>query len=83
MHPLFARLCLQARCFRDALPVVDVDVFDFPASKATKDTEHMVKGAEVTYRDVLEYYYYAAMLYMGNKNWRRAMDYLCHVRLYI
>lgn len=81
MHPLFARLCLQASCFRDALPVLEVDVFDFPVSKSTKDIEHNVKAAEVSYRDVLEYYYYAAMLYMGVKNWRRAMDFLIHVRL--
>lgn len=80
MHTLFTRLCLQAKCYRDAVPVLDIDVFDFPVSKA-KDVEHTGKGTDVGYRDVLEYYYYGAMLYMGVKNWRGAMDYLCHVGL--
>ncbi|KAF8542505.1 hypothetical protein BDD12DRAFT_824617, partial [Trichophaea hybrida] len=39
MHTLFTRLCLQARCYRDAMPVLDVDVFDFPASKGAKDID--------------------------------------------
>jgi len=78
MHTLFTRLCLQAKCYRDAIAVLDIDVFDFPSSKGNRDDNG--KGAEVGYRDVLEYYLYGAILYMGVKRWRRAMDYLYHVR---
>jgi len=79
MHTLFTRLCLQAKCYRDAMPVLDVDVFDFPASKGAKDVDLNGKGFEVMYRDVMEFYLFGALLYMGVKKWRRAMDYLCYV----
>ena len=78
MHTLFTRLCLQGRCYRDAIPILDVDVFDFPASKGVKDDLNW-KGFEVVYKDVLEFYFFGAIIYMGTKKWRRAMDYLCHV----
>ena len=78
MHTIFVRLCVQARCYRDAIPILDIDVFDFPASK-NPSKDDMGKGLEVGYRDVLEYYLYGAILYMGMKNWRKAMDFLCHV----
>lgn len=78
MHTLFTRLCLQAKCYRDALPVLEVDVFDFPASKSIKLDDVGGKGFEVGYRDVLEFYLYGGMLYAGVKKWRRALDYLSH-----
>lgn len=78
MHTIFTRLCLQGRCYRDAVPILDIDVFDFPASKGLKDDVNG-KGFEVIYQEVLEFYFFGAMMYMGVKKWRRAMDYLCHV----
>lgn len=83
MHHLFAQACLKARCFRDALPVLDIDIFDFPISKSANDIELLGRGFEVTYQDVLSYYLYGGMLYHGVKNWRRAQEYLQYVGQYI
>ncbi|TGZ84473.1 hypothetical protein EX30DRAFT_391924 [Ascodesmis nigricans] len=74
MHLLFARACLKANCFRDALAVLDIDVFDFPLSKNYMEGSQDIRGSEVSYQDVLSYFLYGAMLYHGVKNWERAFD---------
>jgi COP9 signalosome complex subunit 3 len=79
MHTAFARFCIKANCYRDALSILDIDIFDFPTSRASKDIDFGGKGFEVAYQDVLQYYLYGAMLYMGMKKWRRSLDYLAHV----
>ncbi|KAJ6261111.1 hypothetical protein Dda_3776 [Drechslerella dactyloides] len=72
LHPKFVKKCLDARCFRAALPILDVDIEEFPP-KGDK---------EVTYRDILQYYLYGAMVYMAMKKWRRASDFLQFVLSY-
>ncbi|EWC46713.1 hypothetical protein DRE_03958 [Drechslerella stenobrocha 248] len=72
LHPKFVKKCLDSRCFRAALPILDVDIEEFPP-KGDK---------EVTYRDVLHYYIYGAMIYMAMKKWRRASDFLQFVLSY-
>ncbi|KAF3902515.1 hypothetical protein ABW21_db0204507 [Orbilia brochopaga] len=72
LHPKFVKKCLDARCFRAALPILDVDIEEFPP-KGDK---------EVTYRDILQYYLYGAMVYMATKKWRRASDFLQFVLSY-
>lgn len=78
VHHRFLQLCLSTRCFRDALVVLDIELFDFPLSKA-KDLDPASRGFEVTYQDVLEYYLFGGIVYMGMKNWRRAVDHLTYV----
>ncbi|KAK6539623.1 hypothetical protein TWF694_009831 [Orbilia ellipsospora] len=72
LHTRFVKKCLDARSFRAALSIIDVDVEEFPP-KGEKD---------VTYRDVLQYYIYGAMIYMAIKKWRRASDFLQFVLSY-
>ncbi|KAF3921915.1 hypothetical protein ABW20_dc0101380 [Dactylellina cionopaga] len=72
LHTKFVKKCLDARCFRAALSILDVDIEEFPP-KGDKD---------VTYRDVLQYYLYGAMIYMATKKWRRANDFLQFVLSY-
>jgi COP9 signalosome complex subunit 3 len=80
MHTIFARLCLQAKCYRDAMPILDVDAFDFPPKNNMAEEASMgARGFEVGSREVLEFYLYGGMLYAGVKKWRRALDYLAHV----
>lgn len=78
MHTQFVTLCLKAKCFRDALPVLDVDIFDFPICSGP-DADAFDRQAEVQYQDVLTYFLYGGILYIGVKNWRRSIDFLSYV----
>ncbi|KAK6361404.1 hypothetical protein TWF730_005136 [Orbilia blumenaviensis] len=73
LHTKFVKKCLDARSFRAALPILDVDIEEFPAKGSDKD---------VTYREVLQYFLYGAMIYMTMKKWRRASDFLQFVLSY-
>jgi hypothetical protein len=78
MHTIFTRICLKAKCYRDAIQVLDIDIFDSPPSRSAKDAD--LRGFELLSHEVMEYYLYGAQLYMGVKNWRRAQDFLSQVR---
>ncbi|EPS44261.1 hypothetical protein H072_1776 [Dactylellina haptotyla CBS 200.50] len=73
LHTRFVKKCLDARSFRAALTILDIDIEEFPPKGGDKD---------VTYRDVLQYYLYGAMIYMANKKWKRASDFLQFVLSY-
>ena len=45
---------------------------EVPTKKEAKDTN---------YQDVMTYFLYGGMIYIGLKNWRRAMDFLTYVCL--
>jgi len=77
LHPLFLRLCLEAKCYRDAAAIVDIDLVEFPCISTGKVTDN-ARVREITYQDVLTYFLYAGMIYMGIKEWRRAADYLTY-----
>lgn len=62
------------------MTILDIDVFDFPNSKS-KDPDITIQGTEITYQTVLNYYLYGAILYLGLKNWRRALDFLSYVKM--
>lgn len=47
-----------------------MDLTELPLKKEAKD---------ISYQDVLAYFLYGGMIYIGLKNWRRAMDYLTYV----
>ena len=47
-----------------------MDLTELPLKKEVKD---------ISYQDVLAYFLYGGMIYIGLKNWRRAMDYLTYV----
>ena len=40
-HLLFARLCLQAKAFREALPVLDCDIYHFPSALEKSSLVHL------------------------------------------
>ncbi|KAK6536762.1 hypothetical protein TWF281_000977 [Arthrobotrys megalospora] len=73
LHTKFVKKCLDARSFRTALSILDIDIEEFPAKGSDKD---------VTYREVLQYFLYGAMIYMAMKKWRRASDFLQFVLSY-
>lgn len=71
-------MCLEAKCYRDAAAIVDIDLVEFPCISTGKVTDN-ARVREITYQDVLTYFLYAGMIYMGIKEWRRAADYLTYV----
>ncbi|KAL9122363.1 MAG: hypothetical protein Q9187_001080 [Circinaria calcarea] len=91
-HVLFAHLCLSARAFSSALPILDKDIFHFPSpsdkslSLPLPCSDHDTSSTFITtgsglsdklvYKDYLKYFLYGAMLYLGVKNWERALLFL-------
>ncbi|OWK14293.1 COPS3 [Cervus elaphus hippelaphus] len=56
------QLCLLAKCFKPALPYLDVDMVDICKENGAYDAKHF-----------LCYYYYGGMVYTGLKNFERAL----------
>ncbi|MCJ1477882.1 hypothetical protein MMC13_006555 [Lambiella insularis] len=91
-HLLFVRLCLQAKAFRAALPILNQDIFHFPSNVEKASwypllcAHHEVSSTYITntsglsdklsYRDHLTYFLYGAMVYMGLSDWPRALLFL-------
>ncbi|XP_012516106.1 PREDICTED: COP9 signalosome complex subunit 3-like [Propithecus coquereli] len=55
-----SQLCLLAKCFKPALPYLDVDMMDICKENGAYDAKHF-----------LCYYYYGGMIYTGLKNFER------------
>ncbi len=88
-HLLFVRLCLEARTFHAAKPILDKDIYEFPLSAKTLPSgllpcsQHDTSAGFITdkselsdtisYRDPLCYFLYGAMIYMALKEWQRAI----------
>ena len=60
--PLFSQLCLLAKCFKPALPFLEMDMMDICKENGAYDAKHF-----------LCYYYYGGMIYTGLKNFERAL----------
>lgn len=94
-HLIFARLCLEARAYAAALPVLDKNIFYFPATtnkagennmspflcsnhttSSTFITPDSGLSAKLDYHDHLQYFLFGAMIYMGLKDWKRALVFL-------
>ena len=94
-HLIFARLCLEARAYTDALPVLDQSIYHFPSntnkaaenniypylcsnheSSSTYITPESGLSAKLNYQDHLQYFLFGAMLYMGMKEWKKALFFL-------
>ncbi len=94
-HLIFARLCLEARAFAAAMPVLGNNLFYFPpttnragednmfpflcsnhSSSSTFITPDSGLSAKLDYHDHLQYFLFGAMIYMGLKQWKRALLFL-------
>ncbi|XP_029783893.1 COP9 signalosome complex subunit 3 isoform X3 [Suricata suricatta] len=62
IHADICQLCLLAKCFKPALPYLDVDMMDICKENGAYDAKHF-----------LCYYYYGGMIYTGLKNFERAL----------
>lgn len=56
------QLCLLAKCFKPALPFLELDMMDICKENGAYDAKHF-----------LCYYYYGGMIYTGLKNFERAL----------
>lgn len=57
-----SQLCLLAKCFKPALPFLELDMMDICKENGAYDAKHF-----------LCYYYYGGMIYTGLKNFERAL----------
>ncbi|CAG8889489.1 unnamed protein product [Penicillium egyptiacum] len=91
-HLLLVRLCLQAKAYSCALPVLKKQICHVPISLG-RPSEHSVLCADhgssvsfmteasgvsskLSYRDYLQYFLYGGMVYMALKEWRNALHFL-------
>ncbi|CAG8742606.1 13987_t:CDS:2, partial [Funneliformis caledonium] len=65
LHQMFIKECLLSRCYKQALPILKNDI-----------TEIDVPSTAIFYTDHLLYHYYGAMVYIGLKNYERALYFL-------
>ncbi|MFT7797979.1 COP9 signalosome complex subunit 3 [Arapaima gigas] len=62
LHADLCQLCLLAKCFKPALPYLDLDIMDICRENGAYDAKHF-----------LCYYYYGGMIHTGLKNFERAL----------
>ncbi|KAH8821108.1 hypothetical protein F5884DRAFT_766646 [Xylogone sp. PMI_703] len=90
-HLLLVKLALESRSYDAVLPVLDKPILYFPGSTSQPkphficdldlpSTSYVTASSGLTlklkYQDVLEYFLYSAMVYIGLKNWDMAVEYL-------
>ncbi|KAF1356541.1 hypothetical protein BDV97DRAFT_342071 [Delphinella strobiligena] len=91
-HLLFVRYCLTAGLPRQALPVLDKDIYNFPSdpikgvddiplcahheTSATYITRSSGLAGDIAPADVQEYYLLGAQVYIGLRQWARATLFL-------
>lgn len=94
-HLNYIRLCLEARMYRHALPILDNPISGFPtapvsgATNAVPCADHSVSSAWITSRSshsdkieishVQEYFLLGAMIYIGLEKYPQARLFLEHV----
>ncbi|PRP82268.1 COP9 signalosome complex subunit 3-like [Planoprotostelium fungivorum] len=61
VHAYFLQACLLSKCYHAALHLIDEDIFEVAWEKLN------------TPRDVLSYFYFAGMIYIGLKKYKKAL----------
>jgi len=64
LHTDFVQLCLLSKCYRAAIPVLDEEAFEV----STEITGLMP-------RDLLAYFYYGGRVYVGMKQYKKALEF--------
>jgi COP9 signalosome complex subunit 3 len=88
-HLYLAKLALETRNYEAVLPVLDKFIFQFPGAvhhpkpafvceeglpPAAYITPESKLTAKLKYQDVLEYFLYSGMVYIGLRNWESALE---------
>lgn len=88
-HVLLTRLCLLARAYALALPVLDQTICQFPTTSdklnyqqndsdidLTTDFQSFAPHLSLSHTDHLQYFLYGGMIYMALKKWNKARHFL-------
>lgn len=85
-HVYLTRLCLLAKAYKVACPVLDRTIFAIPSktdrlleideSAGTKASSLFEPPMTVTYVEYLQYFLYGGMIYMALKEWSKAHHFL-------
>uniref|UniRef100_A0A093XQN9 COP9 signalosome complex subunit 3 n=1 Tax=Talaromyces marneffei PM1 TaxID=1077442 RepID=A0A093XQN9_TALMA len=90
-HLYLTRLCLLAKAYKIACPVIDRTIFTIPSAADRLFIQHSQGGSEnnaatpsylfeppmkFTYADHLQYFLYGGMVYMALKEWSKARHFL-------
>jgi COP9 signalosome complex subunit 3 len=88
-HLHLVKLTLESRSYEAALPVLDKFIFQFPGTlhhpkpaficetglpPAAYITPESKLTAKLKYQDVLEYFLYSGMIYIGMRRWESALE---------
>jgi COP9 signalosome complex subunit 3 len=88
-HVLLVKLALEARDYEAVLPVIDKSIFQFPSAANQPKPESLSDmrlppvafvttetklTTKVKYQDVLEYFLYSGMVYMGLRRWENSLE---------
>jgi COP9 signalosome complex subunit 3 len=60
----FVQLCLLAKCYRTALPIIDEEIF-----------EVSTEATGLQSKDLLCYFYYGGRVYLGLKQYKKALEF--------
>lgn len=90
-HLYLTRLCLLAKAYKIARPVIDRTIFAIPSSADRLFIQHsqgepdtnaarppyiFEPPMKITYTDHLQYFLYGGMIYMALKEWSKARHFL-------
>ena len=90
-HLYLTRLCLLAKAYKIARPVIDRTIFTIPSSADRLFIQHSQSESatnatsppylfeppmKITYADHLQYFLYGGMIYMALKEWSKARHFL-------
>jgi COP9 signalosome complex subunit 3 len=90
-HLYLTRLCLLAKAYKIARPVIDRTIFAIPSAADRHFIQHSQSGSDNntaippylfeppikhTYADYLQYFLYGGMIYMALKEWSKARHFL-------
>ena len=91
-HLEFVKVCLRRKAYDVCLPIIDNDIYHFPTdseqnkhlplpcAKHITSSTFITTGSgftnKLTYRDHLQYFLFAAMVYISQRKWSRALTLL-------
>jgi len=64
LHTDLVQLCLLSKCYRNAVPVLDDDIF-----------EVSTEATGLAPKDLLSYFYYGGRIYIGVKQYKKALEF--------
>jgi COP9 signalosome complex subunit 3 len=64
-HAPFIQFCIQSKCYSIAIPVLEDEIFEINPD-----------NAGLSHKDVLSYFYFGALVYIGLKDYEKSFKFL-------